>query len=792
VSTDHIAQYRVLSRLGSGGMGEVFLADDTRLNRRVAIKRVRSDQAVAQGHRRLLTEAQTAARLDHPNICAIYEVGEDADGPFVVMPFVEGETLATRLARGPLPVQEAVSVAVQTADALAAAHARGILHRDIKPANIMIGARGQIRVMDFGLAKILDVPAGSEAAQTMTRLTQHGDVLGTVTHMSPEQARGEPLDVRSDLFSLGIVIYEMLAGRRPFGGASVAETLSAILTREPPPISALQPEVPDDLARIVAKLLRKDREERYQSAADVLVDLKAALRRAESPGAPASGSDVPPARAGSATRRRLLMVAALIVLQAGGWLLWQFSRGRDSTGGSERIASLAVLPLDSLSKDSSQDYVAAAMTEELTRALAGIKSLRVISRTSTEQYRGATNRNMREIARTLDVDGLIEGSVVRDGDRIRITAQLIHGPTDRHLWANAYDGDLRDMLALERRVAESIATEVRAAVTPDEQRALRTARSVDPRAMDRYLKARELFYAGTHAADQIGRQQVITQASAAFGDAIALQRDFGEAYAARAIALHWVGRFDEARDSALAALRIDDGLADAHGALGYVSAAYDDDPVTADREFRRATDLDPNSSETGAYAIFLSAMGRHGEARAMWERSYARDPSYRTSAIGLALDAQARELAGDYAGTVEVGRQLMAIAPSAAHRWMGLGLLFQGAAADAVKEFDQAGSGFDARADRAIALARARRQPEAFAAVRKLEESAVSPRDHRELAAVYANLGEPARAMDELERAFAGKDPWLLFINVDPRFNPIRGDPRFKDLLHRLGIPDAH
>ena len=389
MTPERIAHYRILSRLGAGGMGEVFVAEDTRLNRKVAIKRVRPDVLDSHAHRRLLVEARAAARLDHPNICAIFEAGDDGNGPYIVMPLVEGETLAARIAqRGPLAIEAALGVAAQVTDALAAAHAQGILHRDIKPANIMIDTRGQARVMDFGLAKFTEtVPAG--AAETGSALTRSGSSLGTAAYMSPEQARGESLDARTDLFSVGIVIYEMVTGRRPFEGPSIADTVSAILNSEPVSLTALRPGAPAELTRIVVKLLRKDRDERYQSAADLLVDLRSLSRQIPEsivPVTPAAPVTSPQAR--SAPRGWVLPVAvgAAVLVAVGGWSIWRTRSG--GGGGAPHIASLAVLPMDNMSADKSQDYFAAAMTEELTRELSGIKSLVVKSRTSTEQYQG--------------------------------------------------------------------------------------------------------------------------------------------------------------------------------------------------------------------------------------------------------------------------------------------------------------------------------------------------------------------------------------------------------------------
>ena len=796
MTPERIAHYRILSRLGAGGMGEVFVAEDARLNRKVAIKRVRPDVLDSHAHRRLLVEAQAAARLDHPNICAIFEAGDDGDGPYIVMPLVEGDTLAARIAQqGPLTIEAALGVAAQVTDALAAAHAQGILHRDIKPANIMIDTRGQARVMDFGLAKFTEtVPAGS--AETGSALTRFGNTLGTAAYMSPEQARGESLDARTDLFSIGIVMYEMVAGRRPFDGPSIADTVSAILNSEPVSLTALRPGAPAELTRIVVKLLRKDRDERYQSAADLLVDLRSLLRQIPGsivPVTPAAPVTLPQAR--PAPRGWVLPVAvgASVLVAVGGWALWRTGSG--GGGGAPHIASLAVLPLDNMSADKSQDYFAAAMTEELTRELSGIKSLVVKSRTSTEQYKDKDKRrSMPEVARALNADGIIEGSVLRDGDRVRITAELIYGPADQHLWANSYDGDLHDVLSLQRQVAEAIAREVRAVVTPEEQQTLHEGRSIDPKAMELYLRGRESLYLGTSTAN--GRSMpALEQAVTSFTDALKIEPNWAEAYAGIAAARHWmVGNdsddapalFAASREAARKAIALDDRVAEAHGALAYVSAAFDWDLGLADREYRRAIAL--NNSYFHGYAMLLSALGRHDESKTMFDKAEARDPLAVTLLVNAALG---RLRARDFAGALLLIQRLAELDPAGITRHFVLGrvLLAQGRPVDAMAELEQAGTGFDVTAALACALARAGRTADARARLAQLETTAKVPANDVDLATVYVSLGDRVRALAALENAEKRKATWLPFINTDPAFDDLHGQPRFAALLRRIGIP---
>ncbi len=771
-------------------MGEVLLAEDPILRRRVAIKRLHPQTVGdADAAARLLIEARAAASLDHPNICGVFEVGEDESGPFIVMPYVEGETLAARLARGPVPLDQAIDIATRVADALSAAHAQGIVHRDIKPANIMIGPRGAVRVMDFGLARqVMTRPGALGTETTMASLTQAGMTLGTPAYMSPEQARGEAVDARSDLFSLGAVLYEMLAGHRPFRGASLAEIVSAVLAHDPPLPSGLPPE----LHRIVSKTLRKDRNDRYQSAADLLVDLEDVARTSGRGPSASDASGRPglpvavPATAWTRHQLRLLgglVVVAVLVVSA---LLWRTRSGPAAVVGGEapRIASIAVLPLENLSADPNQGYFAAGMTEALIAELARIKSLRVISRTSTGQYIGTT-KSMPEIARELQVDGIVEGSVVREGDTVRITAQLIHGSTDRHLWANSYEGTMREVLALQRRVAAAITGELRATLAPEHASAITTARTVDPAAQDLYLRGRELFNAGIKAAPT-ERLQLLTQAIRAYEEALTHEPDWSQAWSAIAQARHWLVMpttnpdelFPASREAALKALALDDSNSEAHGSLAYVSAAYYWDWATAEREFQRARDLNRTTPYNHGFGMMLSALGRHDESRARFDEALLRDP------LNLALQwnaAMGRARARDYAEAIRLAHG----------RWPhveGWARLWQGRPQEALSAFETARPlDVEARAGIAASMAKMGRTADARAMLPSLDAASAS-RDLLDLARAQAALGDRDLTLSTLERAYAVRLQWLGVINVEPSFDNLRNEPRFVDLLRRMGI----
>ncbi len=534
--SETISHYRILKKLGAGGMGEVYLAEDTRLGRRVAIKFLPEESIADElAKKRLIREAQAAATLDNPNICGIHEVGEEDGRSFIVMQYVEGETLAVRIKRQPLALHEVLSVATQVADGLAEAHSRGIIHRDIKPANIMLTARHQAKVMDFGLAKMIEQKSIVESlAETQSLLTEAGMIVGTVPYMSPEQVKCEPLDGRSDIFSFGTVLYEMLTGHQPFAAQSAAEVISAILTSEPPPLVRYSSEAPNELQRIITKAMTKDRERRYQTMRELTLDLDNCRREHEAGRATVSHVEGM-TRDGAVTttspvvkqRRfipsRLLLAAVALLVMAGAAALAYVLVFRGATAARPpEIKSIAVLPLENLSGDAAQEYFADGMTEAIIGNLAKIRALRVVSRPSVMRFKGS-RQPLAEIAQELKVDAVIVGSVQRASGRVKVTAQLIQAATDAHLWADEYERDLSDALKLQSEVARAVATEIRIQVTAEEQARLAAARSINPQAHEAYLLGR------SHLSKN--NEQDWKQAIAYFQRATQIAPDYAAAYA---------------------------------------------------------------------------------------------------------------------------------------------------------------------------------------------------------------------------------------------------------------------
>ena len=750
-----LGPYEIVAPLGAGGMGEVYRAHDTRLGRFVAIK-VLCETFGADVHAALLREARAAAALNHPNICTIHEIG-DADGHmFIVMEHVEGQSML-RLAAEGLGYSSVIEYAKQIADALAHAHERGIIHRDLKSANLMVSADGRVKVLDFGIAKL----TGDVASQAMTApATASGMVSGTPAYMAPEVLRGGTADPRSDIWAIGIVLYEMAAGRRPFDGDTPFDVSAAILRDKPP---ALARSVPAALRSVVARCLAKDPAGRYQQAREI--------RTALEPGGTRTARVTAEPAAPPKPRTR---------------------KARMQSAPKGRIRSLAVLPLNHMSHDPEQEHFADGMTEAIVAAAARIEGLRVVARTSIMRYKH-THKNAGEIARELGVDALLGGSLRRVDDFVRVSVQLIDPSDEAYVWTTTHEHAVGDLLALERAIANGIANEIGLKVAPASEH-VEPAR-VDPLAQAEYLKGRYRWHRSTEAD--------VRQAIGHFQTALTHAPLYAGAYAGLAlshVSLAWMGasRPDQAFPLAIAAARraveLDASLWEPHAVLGYTAQVYEWDSSAAERELNAALALEPRDPDVHLFhSFFLTSRGRFDAAEAALKRAHALDP---LSALIVGNLGYLNCFAGRYETAWDYCQQALDLDPShLAGRWAGgIALAGQGRHADALVAFERllrdwpgvpvmgwlgyAAAG-DGSRDRACEMLSALDALPAERAGR-----------YYEIARIHVGLGAYDAALDALERACEQRETEIgAHVAVDPCIDPLRALDRFEAILDRVSAP---
>jgi TolB-like protein/Tfp pilus assembly protein PilF len=790
-----LAQYRITAAIGAGGMGEVYRATDTKLGREVALKVLPAEMASSPERlERFQREARVVAALNHPHIVTIHSV-EEADGVhFLTMELVEGQPLDKLIPDGGMPIERLLAIGTTLAEAIAAAHDKGIVHRDLKPANVMVTTDGRVKVLDFGLARMSLAGDSADSALSTQARTHDGAVMGTVPYMSPEQVQGKAVDHRTDIFSLGVMLYEMASGRRPFGGGSTVELGSAILRDAPPALTTLRTGLPEGLMRVVARCLEKDPAARFQSMRDV----QGALSTVSAAAIDGRASS------GHGTRRRwraLGIVAGLAVLLGGAYLVARSGILRPGESAPEgavepRIRSIAVLPLDNYSGDASQDYFAEGMTDELTADLARISQLRVISRSSAMQFKGEHRPPTPEIAKRLHVDAVVEGSVLRSGDRVRITAQLIDARADRHLWAQSFERQSKDVLALQGELASAIAHEIHVQLTPAEQSRLGSGASVNPEAYDAYLKGRYFFNRPS--------DENLQKAIARFEEAIAISPDFVPALSGLSDTYLWAGYNEgfmtasearpKAKETAEKAVALDDSSAEAHTSLAVFKLFYEYDWEGSEAEFRRAFELNPNYAYAhDQFAIGLAFQGRFDESIAESRRAAELDPQNPQVPIDsiFALAWQ-----GDYAGAKERLRRSVELDPTyfLPHHALGWIDMQEGNLKAAIPHLEKAkamGAPAFASAWLAYAYAASGDLKRATAEVGDLKKrslrGSVTPFN---LALVALGQGDHARAVSYLEQAYASDSEWLGWLGRDRIFDPLRADPRFAALMKKLGSED--
>jgi TolB-like protein/Tfp pilus assembly protein PilF/tRNA A-37 threonylcarbamoyl transferase component Bud32 len=769
--------FRIVEKIGAGGMGEVYRAHDEQLDRDVAIKVLpagtfRDETARA----RLLREARTASKLNHPHICTIHEVGEAEGQAYIAMELVEGQPLSARLADGALPPDQVLRYALQLADALAHAHERGVVHRDLKSANVIVTPEGRAKVLDFGLAKRLNKEELDEATTLSQDLSQPGTVVGTLAYMPPEQLRGEPADARSDVWALGVMLHEMASGERPFQGKTGFELSSAILNQPPSP---LPPEVPAELRGVIERCLEKEPGRRYQRGGEV----RAVLEAIQSGSAIPAWSHPKPA---VLRRRWVALVAAAVVMTAGIWL-WRRAGG----GAAPRIDSLAVLPLQNLSGDPQQDYFADGIHEALITDLAKLSGFsRVIARSSVMRYRN-TDKPLPQIARELGVAAVITGSVLREGNLMRVTAQLVDAATEQHLWADRYERQLRDVLSLQNDIVGAIARAVNLRLTPREQVRLAGARPVNPETYDLYLKGMSDLNQYTPEAFKTGMDYLY----------LAVEKDPSDAraWAALATGYGYLGHapspppeaLPRAKAVALKALELDETLAEAHTALAEVKMYYDWDFAGAEQSFRRALELNPNLAEAHAhYGWYLDLFERTREALAEMRRSVELDP---LRPIYRAWLGTYHLWLGQNDAAIAEAQKAIDLRPDFPMALLALGAAYgaKGMLHEAIAAHEKAAAKQRRGTGRlwlAGTYARAGREDDARKILAGLKED-VQTWDAWFIAEAYAALGEKDEAFRWLERAYEYRHSFLPWMGRNPAYKPLRSDPRFRDLMRRMNLP---
>jgi eukaryotic-like serine/threonine-protein kinase len=784
-----LGHYRIVEKIGAGGMGEVYRAHDERLERDVAIKVLPAGTLADEtARKRFRKEALALAKLNHPNIATIYDFDTQDGVDFLVTEYIPGITLSDRLASGPLREKEVARLGGQLAEGLAAAHDQQVVHRDLKPSNLRVTSDARLKILDFGLAKLL-VPA-ADPAQTRSVSETQG-VSGTLPYMPPEQLSGESPDARSDIYGAGTVLYEMATGQRPFREQLATRLTDSILHQPPVPPRSVNSRVSPELERIILKCLEKEPENRYQSATELGIDLR--RLGTTSTAAPGVRAVLP-----SNSRQRFAVFAGIVSALLLG-VLFALNVGglRDRIEGRParpQIRSLAVLPLDNFSRDPGQDYFSDGMTEVLTGDLSQVNGLRVISRTSAMSYK-QSKKPLPQIARELNVDAVVEGSVLSSGGKVRITAQLIYAPADQHLWAKTYDRDLSDVLQLQSEVARKIADEIQITLTPQEELRLAGAQRVNPEAQDAYLRGRYYWEKGTPE-DQ-------KKSFDYFEQALEKAPRYAPAYVGIAEYYSYLPFFtsstpDEAFPKAKAAvakaLELDDALAAAHAAQAYIKIYYDWDWAAGEQEFRRALSLDPNDADSHQmYSRFLASMGRIDEALAEIKRARELDPmsSVIKANIGVVYYFGRR-----YDQAFDELNGLLEKEPNFRVAHWGLGLVYEQKKMfpQAIAEFEKAGGLEKGGPNTVSSLGHAYgvtgNKRSAQKALNELKNSGkagiLAP---YALAVVYAGLGEKDQAFDSLEKAERERITLLVYLKMDPRFENLHSDPRFQDLIRRMGFP---
>ncbi len=767
-----VSHYEILDKLGEGGMGAVYKAEDLKLARTVALKFLPAGISSTPDDRtRLLTEARSAAALNHPGICSVFDILEHDGEPFIVMEYVEGKTLRKEIEDGRLKIEDCIRYGLQIAEALNAAHRRGILHRDVKPENVMITADGRVKVMDFGLARR---PGG-------TRVTREGAVLGTAAYMSPEQARGETVDARTDLWSFGVLLYELSTGKLPFASEYDQAVIYGILHETPKPPRELNADLPEPLERIIRRCMEKSPAGRYQTMEECLSDLRAIA-------AVQGAAGSPPAVSGKKRRFPTLLAAIItgIAVLAVATIVF-LPRPKNAAEKS----SIAVLPFRNLGDNEADAYFAEGLTEDIISQLGTARGLKVIGHSSVLRFRN-TEKPYQEIAAELGVSTLLEGSIRHVGDRLRVVARLIDHVTGQDLWSDTYDRNLHDILAIQSDIAGRISAALRLQILPDTTSS--HGRPLNLEAWRLYQQGRSEWYKRS--------PEALRAAIGYFEKSIEADPDFALAHAGLADAFALLGdngvvevppaeAFRKAKQEALRALSLDDNLAEAHASLGHLQI-HEFQWEQAERSLRRAVELNPSSPITQMdLGLYCSAVGKNEETVERLQNAMLLDPlSIYTTSTAAAVYLRM----GRSDSAIAILNRMLRIEPSSPRLHYVLGWAYSAdRPEEAVKEFQFARgmqNDADVRVSLAQAYAHAGRREEALSLVDSLTGNRTREFvDPARVAVVYAVLGRKDDALTWLETALREESAAIIFIKTDPWFADLRSEPRFAAMLKQMGFP---
>jgi eukaryotic-like serine/threonine-protein kinase len=786
-----ISHYRILEQLGAGGMGVVYKAHDSRLHRALALKLLPEEVArQPQALERFRREARAASALNHPGICTIYDIGEQDGRAFIAMEFIDGETLRSHIHGKALPLEEIMKLGIQIAEALDAAHAEGIIHRDIKPANIFVTKRGQAKVLDFGLAKL--VPKGIASANTDSggespdSTSIVGIISGTPSYMSPEQVRGDDLDQRTDIFSLGLVLYEMATGRQAFGGGTGGAIIEAVLTRPPVSARSINPDIPPSLEAIIDKALHKDRGQRYQHTADMLADLQRLKRNADSGRIDPAGEaqSVP-----TSTTGHLSSVGT--------------PRSRASTQQtgtlraprvSKIIGSLAVLPFENLSRDPENDYLSDGITGSLINNLATVPKLRVMAQSTVFRYKGR-EIDPRVVGRELNVRAVLTGRMMQSGGSLRIGTELVDVATGSQLWGAQFDRKPGDIFVIQDEISNEISGKLRLQLTRAEKKRLVRRHTEDAEAYRLYLQGRHHWNRWT--------EEGFYKAIAYFQQAVAKDPSYALAYTGVAesyVLLGWNSylpskeAFPKGKAAAMTALQFDPDLGEAHTPLAAALWLHDWQWQEAHTEFKRSLELNPTyPTANHYYAEYLMTMGRHVEAIARIKNSQELDPLSLIINVAIGWTSY---MGRQYDEAIEQLLRTAELDPNYPMTYWILGLLYratgryESAITAGEKGASLSGGSPLMRAALAHTYGKSGRAKEALQLLDDLTELAkhkyVAPHF---FAGIHLGLGENDRAIECLEKSWEERCHWLIYLHLDPCMDDLRSDPRFQDLLNRVGLP---